>query len=161
LYATNTPPNTSEVTCNFSKLFVTFGLDILFSMLFSPTFRWVFVYEINNYPRLEFVKLVIFCYGGNDWYASNKDIFIGAISLYSGVAWSQGRSLPSIGVVIMLNCCFSKSICMFSTMIKFCITKKYIFKYYKPILWLRSNNLSSVYQLFYNFSCSYTYSFKW
>ena len=73
----------------------------------------------------------------------------------------RAGSLPSIGVVIMLNCCFSKSICMFSTMIKFCITKKYIFKYYKPILWLRLNNLSSVYQLFYNFSCSYTYSFKW
>ena len=78
-------PNTSEVTCNFSKLFVTFGLDtlyvvwmlikkntaklyvlhqllfvLLFSMLISPTFRWVFVYEINNYPRLEFVKFVIF-----------------------------------------------------------------------------------------------------
>lgn len=145
-------PNTSEVTCNFCKLFVTFGLDtlyvvwmliekntpklyvphqllfvLLFSMLISPTFRWVFIYEINNYPRLEFVKFVIFCYCGNDWYASNKDIFIGAISLYSGVAWSQGWSLPSIGVVIMLNCCFSKSICMFSTMIKFCITKTKIF----------------------------------
>jgi len=60
--------------------------------------------------HLEFVKFVIFCYRGNDWYASNKDIFIGAISLYSGVAWSQGWSLPSIGVVIMLNCCLSNYI---------------------------------------------------